>query len=76
MLVECGEVGDEERLGRRDLNRPMDEILAELTKYPVKTRLSLTGPRRILPVPPFPRARIGFVLTLVSAGELVPPSRT
>lgn len=27
-----------------DLNRPMDEILAELTKYPVKTRLSLTGP--------------------------------
>ncbi|PJJ44668.1 homodimeric fumarase (class I) [Glutamicibacter mysorens] len=27
-----------------DLNKPMDEILAELTKYPVKTRLSLTGP--------------------------------
>ncbi len=27
-----------------DLNRPMPEILAELTKYPVKTRLSLTGP--------------------------------
>ncbi|WP_298446672.1 fumarate hydratase, partial [Gordonia sp. (in: high G+C Gram-positive bacteria)] len=27
-----------------DLNRSMDEILAELTKYPVKTRLSLTGP--------------------------------
>ncbi|MFI7368186.1 fumarate hydratase [Streptomyces sp. NPDC050149] len=27
-----------------DLNRPMDDILAELTKYPVKTRLSLTGP--------------------------------
>ncbi|NEE05257.1 fumarate hydratase, partial [Streptomyces sp. SID7499] len=27
-----------------DLNRPMDEVLAELTKYPVKTRLSLTGP--------------------------------
>ena len=26
-----------------DLNRPMDEIRAELTKYPVKTRLSLTG---------------------------------
>ena len=24
--------------------RPMDEIRAELTKYPVKTRLSLTGP--------------------------------
>ncbi len=26
-----------------DLNRPMDDILAELTKYPVTTRLSLTG---------------------------------
>ncbi|MCU1355027.1 MAG: hydro-lyase, Fe-S type, tartrate/fumarate subfamily, beta subunit [Acidimicrobiales bacterium] len=26
-----------------DLNRPMDEIRAELSKYPVKTRLSLTG---------------------------------
>ncbi|MEZ5138244.1 MAG: fumarate hydratase [Acidimicrobiales bacterium] len=28
---------------RIDLDRPMDEIRAELTKYPVKTRLSLTG---------------------------------
>ncbi|MCK0439891.1 fumarate hydratase [Gordonia alkaliphila] len=27
-----------------DLNLPMDEILAELSKHPVKTRLSLTGP--------------------------------
>ncbi|MGI5154577.1 fumarate hydratase [Microbispora sp. CA-102843] len=27
-----------------DLNRPMPEILAELSNYPVKTRLSLTGP--------------------------------
>ncbi|MCW2786485.1 MAG: fumarase [Marmoricola sp.] len=27
-----------------DLNQPMAEILAELRKYPVKTRLSLTGP--------------------------------
>lgn len=26
-----------------DLNRPMSEILAELSKHPVKTRLSLTG---------------------------------
>ena len=26
-----------------DLNRPMKEILAELTKYPIATRLSLTG---------------------------------
>jgi fumarate hydratase class I len=29
---------------RVDLNRPMDEIRAELSRYPVKTRLSLTGP--------------------------------
>ena len=28
---------------RIDLNRPMPEILAELTKYPVATRLSLNG---------------------------------
>ncbi len=27
-----------------DLTRPMDEILAELSKHPIKTRLSLTGP--------------------------------
>jgi len=29
---------------RIDLNRPMDEVRAELSRYPVKTRLSLTGP--------------------------------
>jgi len=27
-----------------DLNRPMKEILAQLTKHPIRTRLSLTGP--------------------------------
>ncbi len=27
-----------------DLSRPMDEIRAELSRYPVKTRLSLSGP--------------------------------
>jgi fumarate hydratase, class I len=27
-----------------DLNRPMAEILATLTRYPIKTRLSLSGP--------------------------------
>ncbi|MEQ1698939.1 MAG: fumarate hydratase [Ilumatobacteraceae bacterium] len=27
-----------------DLNRPMDDIRAELSKYPVKTRVMLTGP--------------------------------
>ncbi|MBI1376775.1 MAG: fumarate hydratase [Frankiales bacterium] len=29
---------------RVDLSRPMDEIRAELSRYPVKTRLALTGP--------------------------------
>jgi fumarate hydratase class I len=29
---------------RIDLSRPMDEIRAELSRYPVKTRLSLSGP--------------------------------
>jgi fumarate hydratase class I len=29
---------------RVDLSRPMDEIRAELSRYPVKTRLSLSGP--------------------------------
>ncbi len=39
---------DERTLGgevvKVDLNRPMKDILATLTKYPIKTRLSLTGP--------------------------------
>src|SRR5215212_6822019 len=39
---------DAERLGgevvRVDLNRPMDQIRAQLSALPVKTRLSLTGP--------------------------------
>src|SRR5439155_1809558 len=38
---------DQEKLGGQvvkvDLRRPMKEILAQLSKYPVKTRLSLTG---------------------------------
>ena len=38
---------DQEKLGgavvKVDLRKPMKEILAQLTKYPVKTRLSLTG---------------------------------
>ncbi|WP_229067817.1 fumarate hydratase [Actinoplanes sp. DH11] len=33
-----------EQVVKVDLNRPMSEIRAELSKYPVKTRLSLTGP--------------------------------
>jgi len=39
---------DQEKLGGEvvniDLNRPMKEILAQLSKYPIKTRLSLSGP--------------------------------
>jgi fumarate hydratase class I len=39
---------DTSRLGGEvvqiDLNRPMKDILAELAKYPIKTRLSLSGP--------------------------------
>ena len=41
------EVAEEETAGdvvAIDLNRPMAEIRAELSKYPVATRLSLTGP--------------------------------
>lgn len=34
---------DEGDVVRIDLNRPMDEIRAELSKYPVSTRLSLNG---------------------------------
>ena len=38
---------DEEKLSEHvvkiDLNRPMSEILAELSKHPIKTQLSLTG---------------------------------
>jgi fumarate hydratase, class I len=41
-------VVDEDALGgpvvRIDLNRPMKEILAELTRNPIRTRLALTGP--------------------------------
>src|SRR6204780_4057830 len=39
---------DEAKLGgpvvRIDLSRPMKEILAELSRHPIRTRLSLTGP--------------------------------
>jgi fumarate hydratase, class I len=42
LTVSGGSVQDD--VVRIDLNRPMDEILAELSRHPVKTRLSLTGP--------------------------------
>jgi fumarate hydratase class I len=39
--VEDGALGGD--VVQVDLNRPMADILAELTKHPIKTRLSLTG---------------------------------
>ncbi len=40
--VEAEKLGGE--VVKIDLNKPMKEILAQLAKYPIKTRLSLTGP--------------------------------
>jgi fumarate hydratase class I len=36
--------GDADQVVQIDLTRPMDEIRATLSKYPVKTRVMLTGP--------------------------------
>jgi fumarate hydratase class I len=43
-LPEVTETDTEGDVVHIDLNRPMADIRAELAKYPVKTRLSLTGP--------------------------------
>jgi len=51
-----------------DLNRPMPEILAELRKHPVATRLSLTGP--IVVARDIAHARLKERL---DAGEGLPP---
>jgi fumarate hydratase class I len=50
-----------------DLNRPMDEIRAELSKYPVKTRLSLSGP--LVVARDIAHAKIG---ELLDAGQPMP----
>lgn len=42
-LPDIDEAKLSESMVRVDLNRPMADILAELSKHPVKTRLSLTG---------------------------------
>ncbi len=42
-MPEIDEKKMSESVVKIDLNQPMSAILAELTKYPVKTRLSLTG---------------------------------
>ncbi len=43
-LPDTGEEELDTDVVRIDLGRPMDEIRAELSKYPIKTRLALTGP--------------------------------
>jgi fumarate hydratase class I len=43
-LPETGEEELDTDVVRIYLDRPMDEIRAELSKYPIKTRLALTGP--------------------------------
>jgi fumarate hydratase class I len=43
-LPETGEEELDTDVVRIDLSRPMDEIRAELSRYPIKTRLALTGP--------------------------------
>jgi fumarate hydratase, class I len=40
--VDASKLGGE--VVKIDLNKPMKEILAQLAKYPIKTRLSLSGP--------------------------------
>jgi fumarate hydratase, class I len=40
--VDAAKLGGE--VVKIDLNKPMQDILAQLTRYPIKTRLSLTGP--------------------------------
>ena len=42
--LQSGGTAGSDDVVRIDLTRPMDEIRAELTKHPVMTRLSLTGP--------------------------------
>ena len=44
--VTTGDLGD--TVLKIDLNRPMADVLAELTQYPIRTRLSLTGEYLIL----------------------------
>src|ERR1700752_2715752 len=40
--VDASKLGGD--VAKIDLNRPMKEILAQLSRYPIKTRLSLSGP--------------------------------
>ncbi|MDL4772258.1 fumarate hydratase [Actinomadura xylanilytica] len=67
-LPETTEEHLDDAVVRVDLNRPMDEIRAELTRYPVKTRLSLTGP--LVVARDIAHAKIKERL---DAGEAMPP---
>src|SRR5204862_6471682 len=58
---------DESEVVAVDLNQPMDDIRAELSKYPVKTRLSLTGP--LVVARDIAHAKIA---SLLDAGEPLP----
>ena len=40
--IDASKLGGE--VAKIDLNKPMQDILAQLSRYPIKTRLSLTGP--------------------------------
>jgi fumarate hydratase class I len=42
--TEANELGGDGEVVRVDLSKPMSEIRAELSRYPIRTRLSLTGP--------------------------------
>jgi fumarate hydratase, class I len=53
---------------RIDLSRPMSEIRAELSRYPVKTRLALTGPMVV--ARDIAHAKIN---ELLDAGQPMPP---
>src|SRR5207248_10387113 len=61
------ELSEDEDVVHVDLNRPMSEIRAELSRYPVKTRLSLTGP--LVVAADIPHAKIAERL---DAGEPMP----
>jgi fumarate hydratase, class I len=43
-LPDDTEVASDSDVVAIDLNRPMDQIRAELSKYPIRTRVALTGP--------------------------------
>jgi fumarate hydratase class I len=43
-LPDLGESDFKGDVVKLDLNRPMNELRAELSRYPIRTRLSLTGP--------------------------------